>query len=109
MSEPLDCGYLSLPPEIQAACEAGPPPSDRIRIEILADRLGYDAKVDYEADMAYIKVRDHDTVYRTDSTLEDRSIITDYDEDGNLLGVEVFLVQAAIGPDTVTALKRLLE
>lgn len=135
----LDCGYLSFSPELQAACEAdycrvcgnpkgpdcetaefyadpancepvGPPRRrhGRTRIEIVADHLGRTAEIDYDADMAYIEVREG-VVARTDVKLEDQGLILDYDENGELLGVEVFLVQAAVHPETVAALVRLLR
>jgi len=107
MSEPIDLGFLSLPQEIQDACMAEPEPSGRTRIEIVADDLGRELKVDYEADMAYIKVRKGKWAWN-DVKQEDRSLVLDYDEDDNLLGVEIFLVNAAIRLQTVDALKRLL-
>lgn len=108
MTEPVwDCGYLSLAPEIQAACEALPPESDRVRIEIVADELGVTAKIDYEADMAYINVQDGLFAWN-DVKQEDKSLILDYDEDDNLLGIEIFLVNAAIRPVTYEKLKKLL-
>lgn len=79
----------------------------RIRIEMVADMLEREAQIDYDADMAYIKIRDGEH-YRCDVKLEDRSLITDYDEQGNLLGIEIFMVRAAIRYETVAALKRLL-
>lgn len=106
--QPLDLGYLSLPAEIQAACEAGPPPSGRIRIEIVADMLDVPVAVDYEGDMAYVKIRDGNH-YRCNVKLEDQGLITDYDEQGNLLGVEIFMVRAALRYETVAALTRLLR
>lgn len=109
MTEPVwDFGYLSLPAEVQAAIEAGPPPSGRIRIEIVADELGRQVGTDYEADMAYFTVRAHDGVARSDVKQEDNSLILDYDEFDELVGVEVFLVNAAILPRTFEALKRVL-
>lgn len=83
----------------------------RIRIEMVADMLEREARIDYEADMAYIRVRPtpEGGVYRTDVKLEDRSLITDYTEDGELIGIEIFMVQAAIRYETVAALKRLLS
>lgn len=134
MTEPaLDCGYLSFSPELQAVCGAdycrvcgnpkgpdcetaefyadpancepvGPPRRrhGRTRIEIVADHLGRTAEIDYGADMAYIEVREG-VVARTDVKLED------YDKNGELLGIEVFLVQAAVHPETVAALIRLLR
>lgn len=108
MTEPVwDCGYLSLAPEIQAALEAPPPESDRIRIEIVADELAVTAKVDYEADMAYIDVRDGRFAWN-DVKQEDKSLILDYDEDDVLLGIEIFLVGATIRPVTYEKLKELL-
>lgn len=108
MTEPVwDCGYLSLAPEIQAALEAPPPESDRIRIEIVADELGVTARIDYEADMAYIRVR-YGKHFRTSAKQEDNSLILDYDDEDNLLGIEIFLVGAAIRPVTFEKLKELL-
>lgn len=108
MTEPVwDCGYLSLAPEIQAVCEAPLPESDRVRIEIVADELGVTARIDYEADMAYVNVRDGLFAWN-DVKQEDKSLILDYDEDDVLLGIEIFLVNAAVRPVTVEALKRLL-
>jgi uncharacterized protein YuzE len=105
--EPIHLGFLSLPAEIQDACTVGPEPSGRTRIEIVADELGRAVKVDYEAGMAYFKVR-HGRFAWNDVKQEDKSLIVDYDADDNLLGIEVFLVNAAIRPVTVAALKRLL-
>ena len=105
--EPLHLGYMSLAPEIQAMCEAGPPPSERIRIEIVADELVVEARVDYEADMAYIKIREGRFSWN-DVKQEDKSLIIDYDEEDNLLGIEIFLVGAAIRPVTYEKLKELL-
>lgn len=104
---PLDCGFLSLPADIQDALMAGPEPSGRTRIEIVADDLGVTAKVDYRADMAYIDVQDGLFAWN-DVGQEDKSLILDYDEDDQLLGIEIFLVNAAIRPVTVEALRRLL-
>lgn len=110
MTEPGEfIGFLSLPAEIQEACMAEPEPSDRIRIEIVADILGREVQIDYEADMAYFEVRKHDGVAWSDIKQEDESLIVDYDENDELLGIEVFLVQAAVRPVTVAALTRLLK
>jgi uncharacterized protein YuzE len=84
------------------------PKPQRIRIEIVADQLDVVPKIDYEADMAYIKVRDGDRAWN-DVKQEDRSLILDYDSDDQLLGIEIFLVRGAILLDTVAALTRLLR
>lgn len=81
---------------------------DRIRIEIVADELGVTAKVDYEADMAYIDVKDGLFAWN-DVKQEDKSLILDYDEEDNLLGIEIFLVGAGIRPVTFEKLKELLR
>lgn len=88
------------------------PPSGRTRIEIVADDLARDVEVDYEADMAYFDLQSDKPrggrVSWSDVKNEDRSLIVDYDADGAMVGVEVFLVNAAVRPVTIAALKRLL-
>lgn len=109
-SEPIDCGYLSLSPDIQAACEAGPPESDRTRIEIIADDLHLPVKVDFEADMAYLRVRrPRHFVDRTDLQREPDGVLADYDEKNRLLGIEVFLRHGTVRPETVAAIEAVLD
>jgi uncharacterized protein YuzE len=104
----LDCGFLSLPQDIQDALTAEPEPSGRTRIEIVGDDLGREVTVDYEADMAYFELCSRPlsepprTVEITDG------VVADYNAAGELVGVEVFLIDGAVLAEDVAAVKRLL-
>lgn len=92
------------------------PPRRRLhgstRIELIADQLGHPVKVDYEADMAYIEVvprpRPAGCVVCTDTTYKDDGVLVDYDADGAMLGIEIFLRHAAVRAETVAVLRELL-
>jgi uncharacterized protein YuzE len=106
-NEPTNLGFLSLAQEIQDACVAEPEPSGRTRIEIVADDLGLDVEVDYEADMAYIPIRQ--APHFVDRSLEvGPSVRADYDVDDRLLGVEVFLRDVTVGPEAVADIERVV-
>lgn len=107
IDEPIHLGFLSLPQGIQDALCAESEPSGRTRIEIAADDLGLDVDVDYEADMAYIPIR-RPRHFVDRSREVGPSVRADYDVDGRLLGVEVFLRDATVGPEAVADIERVV-
>lgn len=107
--EPIHLGFLSLPVEIQDACMAEPEPSGRTRIEIVADDLDREVQVDYDADMAYFQLLPRRAGQVARSVKIGTSVIADYTAGGELVGAEVFLVNAAVLPATVAYLQVLLR
>jgi uncharacterized protein YuzE len=84
------------------------PKKARTRIEIVADVLCFEARVDFDADMAYIDVIPHESVSRTSLEYEEEGLLVDYDDHEKMIGIEVFLVNGTVSPAAIKTLKRLL-
>lgn len=68
---------------------------------------GHPLRVDPEADMGYIRVREGG-FKRNDLADEPRGIIADYDAHGRLLGIEIFLRDGEVRPESAEVIRRLL-
>lgn len=66
-------------------------------------------RVDHEADMGYIEI-DHVWPEKvvTDLTHEDDGILTDRALDGHVLGIEIFLSNGRVRPESEAVIRRLL-
>lgn len=77
---------------------------------VWADFHGHPLRIDHEADMGYIEVREHGpgSVHRTDLTHEHRGVLADRGFDDRLLGIEIFLRGGEVRPESEPVIRRLL-
>lgn len=68
---------------------------------------GHPLRVDSEADMGYINVSDGE-FHWNDLADEGRGIIADYDSARNLLGIEIFLRNGEVRPESAEVIRSLL-
>lgn len=73
--------------------------------------FGYPVRIDLEADMAYIPIRalpPGEGVEWTDTSHKSDGVLADYDEDGRLVGIEVFLIKGRMRWESADEVRRLI-
>lgn len=76
---------------------------------VTVDFEGHPMQVDREADMGMIELRPYDDLYYiTDVSHEEDGVLVDRDREGRALGVEIFLCNGAVRPESEPVIRRLL-